>query len=92
MDKTRVNLKITGLVQGVGFRHFTRQVARSLNLTGWVRNVPDGTVEAVVEGPRADVENALSALRQGPSGSRVDSLDIERLAFRGDFDGFEVRF
>lgn len=92
MDKTRVNLQITGLVQGVGFRHFTRQVARSLNLTGWVRNRSDGTVEAVIEGSGADIEQVIVALHEGPAGSRVDSLDIERLDYRGEFDGFEVRF
>jgi acylphosphatase len=92
MDRIRVAVKIKGMVQGVGFRYFTIRTARSLDLTGWVRNRPDGAVEAVLEGPRAEVESALSALRQGPSGSRVDRLDIEHLDYRDEFDGFEVRF
>ncbi|MEZ4600157.1 MAG: acylphosphatase [Syntrophotaleaceae bacterium] len=92
MDRIRVAVRIEGMVQGVGFRYFTRRTAQSLELTGWVRNRSDGAVEAIIEGPRADVESALSALRQGPSGSRVDNLDIEHQDYRDEFDGFEVRF
>jgi acylphosphatase len=80
------------MVQGVGFRYFTRRTAQALDLAGWVKNLPDGTVEAVIEGPRTDVETALAELRQGPAGSRVDRVQVERQDYRGEFEGFGVRF
>jgi acylphosphatase len=92
MDRIRVAVQIHGIVQGVGFRYFTRRTAQSLGLSGWVRNLPDGTVEAVLEGPRTDVETSLAALRQGPAGSRVDRLKIDHQDYQGDVEAFEVRF
>jgi acylphosphatase len=92
MDRIRVAVQIHGIVQGVGFRYFTRRTAQSLDLSGWVRNLPDGTVEAVLEGPRTDVETSLAALRQGPAGSRVDRLKIDHQDYQGDVEAFEVRF
>jgi acylphosphatase len=80
------------MVQGVGFRYFTRLTARALQLTGWVRNLPDGGVELVAEGPAAEVDQLLAALREGPAGSRVERLETERQVYRGEFKGFEVRF
>jgi len=92
MDRIRVAVQIHGIVQGVGFRYFTRRTAQSLDLSGWVRNLSDGTVEAVFEGPRTDVETALAALRQGPAGSRVDRLKIDHQDYQGNIEAFEVRF
>jgi acylphosphatase len=57
-----------------------------------VKNLPDGTVAAVFEGPRTDVEAAVEALRQGPAGSRVERLEVDRQVYRGEFEEFEVRF
>jgi acylphosphatase len=79
-------------VQGVGFRHFTYKTATHLQLTGWVRNLPDGTVEAVAEGPQAQVEEWLDALQQGPPASRVEGVVIRRDVADGSFERFEVRF
>lgn len=71
-----VQISVRGRVQGVGFRYFTEQTARRLNVAGWVQNRPDGSVEAVA---RLSVRNRsafLDALRRGPPGARVDSLDV----------------
>jgi acylphosphatase len=92
MERIRVAVRVSGMVQGVGFRYFTQSTARNLDLTGWVKNLPDGTVAAVFEGPRTDVETAVEALRQGPAGSRVEQLEVDRQVYRGEFEGFEVRF
>jgi len=64
-------------VQGVFFRSDARQRARSLALTGWVRNNTDGTVEAVFEGDRARVESMVEWCRRGPSGALVDDVDVD---------------
>ena len=73
-----------GRVQGVGFRASTIERARSLGLGGWVRNRPDGTVEAVFEGPRDRVESMVEWCRRGPAGARVDSVDEAAEQPRGE--------
>ncbi|MEZ4485221.1 MAG: acylphosphatase [Syntrophotaleaceae bacterium] len=92
MNRVRVAVLVQGQVQGVGFRYFTRRTAQALELSGWVRNRSDGSVEAVLEGPEIAVEAALDHLRQGPAGGRVEKLHCERQPYRGEFNGFEVRF
>jgi acylphosphatase len=66
---------VHGRVQGVGFRYSMIARARSLGVGGWVRNRPDGSVEAVFEGPAERVESMVDWCRRGPSGARVDSVE-----------------
>ena len=86
-----VRILVTGRVQGVWFRDSTRRQADALGISGWVRNLHDGRVEAVFEGSSDAVEAALTYVRTGPPGARVDHVDVERLAARGDYQGFELR-
>ena len=84
------HVRITGRVQGVFFRAWMREHADRLGVTGWVRNCPDGRVEAHVEGEEAAVEQMIEHIRQGPPAARVEDVrlwDVELF----DFDGFEVR-
>jgi acylphosphatase len=84
------HLSITGRVQGVFFRAWAREQADALGVTGWIRNRPDGHVEAHVEGEEAAVEEMIQRLRRGPPAARVEDLrtwDVEPC----DFDDFEVR-
>jgi len=79
---------IRGIVQGVGFRFFVRRAARDLGLAGHVRNLADGSVEAVAQGDEKGLESLEAALRRGPSASRVDSVRVEDQAgeiAQGDF-------
>jgi acylphosphatase len=85
-----VHLRIEGRVQGVGYRDFVEMRAATLGLSGWVRNRRDGSVEAVVQGPPATVDDMLEQCRRGPPGSRVDRVEIVGEGV-GAFDGFEVR-
>jgi acylphosphatase len=71
-----LHFNITGQVQGVGFRYAMRSEARRLRLTGWVRNCPDGSVEAVAVGDQAALQHLAQWARRGPPGSRVDSVQI----------------
>ena len=70
----RVRVLVRGSVQGVGFRYATVSRAASLGLGGWVRNRPDGAVEAVFEGPAERVESMVAWCGRGPSGARVDEV------------------
>jgi acylphosphatase len=81
-----------GRVQGVFFRDFTRTQAIALGLTGYVRNLPDGTVETVAEGAREALESFLAQLRMGPPSARVDRVEVQWGDHRGEFARFEVRF
>jgi acylphosphatase len=71
-----VHVLISGLVQGVAFRAWTERRANALKLSGWVRNLPDGNVEAVLSGDTEAVEMMLAACRDGPPGARVTGVEI----------------
>ena len=90
MKMTRAAARISGLVQGVNFRYFTFRTAQANGVTGWVRNCPDGTVEAVFEGPEANVKTVIDWCRQGPGSARVDRVDIDWQDYRGEFPDFQV--
>ena len=92
MNHERLSARVTGRVQGVNFRHFTRGQARALGLTGWVRNEPDGSVRLEAEGPRAALESLLDAVRQGPPAASVRDVEASWGAATSAFDGFEVRY
>ena len=86
----RARAVITGLVQGVSYRYWTRQEAQKLGVTGWVRNLADGSVELVAEGPRAEVEKLLTACRRGPYGARVEDLEVSWQPSTGEFTRFAI--
>lgn len=92
MKKVRATVRFKGLVQGVGFRHFACRQARIQGLTGWVRNLVGGEVEAVFEGRESAIRQAIDGCRQGPSGGRVDEMRIDWEEYRNEFSGFEIRF
>jgi acylphosphatase len=70
-----MHVRITGRVQGVGFRWFVREEARRLGLSGWVTNLPGGDVEVEAGGERSSLERLRNALHVGPTGARVDRVD-----------------
>lgn len=71
---SELHVCVTGLVQGVGFRWFVRERARRLGLTGWVRNLPDGSVEVAAAGDQQQIELLKGELQRGPQGASVDAL------------------
>lgn len=83
---------LAGRVQGVGFRYFTRQAAERLGVAGWVRNLPNGDVEVRAAGSAAALEAFRRQLRQGPPGSRVDSLSESELPAGDGWTGFHVAY
>jgi acylphosphatase len=90
MARVARNLRVTGHVQGVFFRGWTSDEARTLGVTGWVRNCSDGSVEAHLEGAEEDVQELIETMREGPPGARVDSVRVEDADPEG-LSGFEVR-
>jgi acylphosphatase len=86
----RAHVHVHGWVQGVFFRVEARDRARSLGLAGWVRNLPDGVVEAVFEGEDANVDSMIDWCRRGPSGARVEDVEVAWGQPEGE-SGFAVR-
>ncbi len=83
---------IHGDVQGVGFRYFITRHAQARGLRGWVRNRPDGAVELEAEGNRPDLDELLTAARQGPRHARVVSVDAQWSEARGGLDRFDLSY
>jgi acylphosphatase len=88
----RIRVTISGSVQGVAFRHETQKTAFSLNLTGWVRNLPDGRVEAVFAGADDSVAAMLHWCKKGPRLARVRDVQAREEAGAESFDAFEIRY
>ena len=90
-DQARLHAIVEGHVQGVGFRAFVLDHALELDLTGWVRNRWDGTVEVMAEGPKMELEKLLAALRRGPRSYTTSGVSPEWLNATGEFMRFQVR-
>jgi acylphosphatase len=88
--EARAHAYVSGQVQGVFFRAETADLARSLGLAGWVRNLPDGRVEALFEGEKEAVEKALDFCRRGPPGAHVGNLDVKWENWTGEFHDFRI--
>lgn len=90
MEK-RVHVVVQGTVQGVGYRWFVYQAAKSLGLKGFVKNLIDGTVEIEAQGERAMIEDFLKKVRIGPIGAYVTSVKVREKNIEDDFEGFEIK-
>jgi acylphosphatase len=90
--RARARIVVSGRVQGVAFRAHAVREATRLGVTGWVRNLSDGRVEAVAEGARDAVDAFAAWCRRGPPGARVDGASVAEEPHRGEFLDFDVRF
>jgi len=88
---SRVHLFISGVVQGVAYRYWTQHTAESLGLSGWVRNLDNGSVEAVAEGPEERVERFIELCRRGPRLAMVENVEVSKEPVKGEA-GFEIIF
>jgi acylphosphatase len=91
LDRERQQVFFAGQVQGVGFRYTARRVARHHAVSGFVRNLPDGRVELVVEGDSAEIDRFLGELRNTMA-AYIQHCDVHRIPASGEFDEFEIRF
>lgn len=83
---------ISGRVQGVGFRHFTKTSARSLGVKGWVKNLPDGRVEAVLQGDEKLVNQLIEKCKKGPRSAYVQQIEVDEEQNEESYSSFDVRF
>lgn len=86
----RARVVITGDVQNVGFRSWTRHKADHFGLNGWVKNNPDGTAEAVFEGEDEKVNEIIEECKRGPPGSYVEGVEVFEEEWRGEFKNFNI--
>ena len=92
MKKQRVHIFISGKVQGVFFRQALKVIAKKNNVVGWVRNLPDKHVEAILEGDSKSVNLVVEWAKIGPANSHVDDIQISNEEFRNEFSTFEVLY
>ena len=90
-DNVSAKIRVTGRVQLVGFRYFTRQWADDLGLYGWVKNERDGSVSAHVEGNKVRIEQLTEELKSGPANARVENVDVKWGGFMNQFREFDIR-
>ena len=90
--KSRTHIIVSGRVQGVYFRGYTKSEAQKYNVNGWVRNLPDGQVEAVFEGEKEDLEKLLKSVNKGPSYAKVKNLNIQWENFKDEFKDFQIHY
>ena len=88
--KVKAHVIISGRVQGVYFRGNTRREAQKQGVNGWVRNLPDGRVEAVFEGEKEKVDKLIEIVKKGPSHAYVTDLKLEWLDYAGEFTDFQI--
>ena len=91
-QKMQLYVLISGKVQGVGFRNFTQLNAKQLGVNGYAKNLPNGKVEVVAEGDKAQLDALVTFLKKGPRYARVDSIDIDARAFTGEYETFGIRY
>ena len=90
--KIRAMVTVKGMVQGVNFRRYTQQTAMRFNVSGWVKNLPNGSVAGCFEGEERDVAALIDWCRQGPGSARVSGVEVEAGEFTGEFDGFHIAY
>ena len=88
--KVAIHVFVSGMVQGVFYRSWTEDTAKELGLKGWVRNLPDGRVEALFEGEKSKVEKMVELCRRGPPHAKVEDVEVKKEPCSG-FERFEVR-
>ncbi len=92
MAKVRAHIIISGRVQGVFFRYTMQQVSHEVNVTGWAKNLPDGRVEAVLEGNKENVGKVIEWAREGPPQATVKNVDIKLEGYTGEFRDFSIKY
>jgi len=91
MDERELHIRVSGMVQGVGFRYFVYRKAEGLGLTGFVRNLGGGDVEIVAQGPGGMLDDLMSAVKIGPRGSDVTAVSADWVDKSGEYRSFEIR-
>jgi acylphosphatase len=91
-DNNQMYVIVHGRVQGVSFRYYTKVTAMKFGIGGWVRNLPDGTVEVTAEGKQSNLNDLLAFLQHGPAGAKVTDIAVEWRPASGKFNDFSIRY
>lgn len=91
-NKIRANIAVKGKVQGVYFRQNAQRICNEYGVTGWVHNVEDGSVEAILEGNKNSVEDAISWFRVGPPNAHVERVELSYDRYSGEFQDFKISY
>ena len=92
MKQQRIRVLVSGKVQGVFFRQALKVVAKKNNVSGWVRNLKDRRVEAILEGDNKSISSVIEWIHVGPANSRVDDIEVNDEGFKNEFSTFEVLY
>ena len=92
MKQQRIRVLVSGKVQGVFFRQALKVVAKKNNVLGWVRNLKDGCVEAILEGDNKSINSVIEWTHIGPANSRVDNIEVNNEKFKNEFSMFDVLY
>lgn len=90
MEKIRIHAFVSGFVQGISFRYYTKDLAVKLGLKGWAKNLIDGRVEVIAEGNRSEIDSLIAFLKKGPQGARIKNVEIKEEEYKGEFKDFDV--
>ncbi|MDO8264834.1 MAG: acylphosphatase [Candidatus Parcubacteria bacterium] len=91
MQQTRLHIIIQGKVQGVFFRNTAKKIAEEMGMTGWVRNLPDGRLEAVLEGEKEKLKKMAEWTKKGPVLARVEKIEMIWEDYKGEFKDFKIK-
>lgn len=91
-ENVAAEIRVSGRVQGVGYRFFTERLAAELGIMGWSRNMADGSVELEIEGEKGAVEKFVDALETGPRMARVENVSVSWKPFEGRYKNFFIKF
>lgn len=92
MEKIRIHVFISGFVQGVLFRNWTQRQAQELVLVGWVKNLPDGRVEAIFEGEKDRIEEMVKRCHKGPMAAKVEKIEVDWGKATGEYQVFSIKY
>lgn len=92
LKSVRSHVLVSGDVQGISFRYYTKQKAISLGVKGWVRNLSSGEVEAIFEGLEDKIKEMIEWCKKGPWLTKVNNVRVEFSEYKGEFEGFEIRY
>ena len=90
-EKVGAHIIVSGRVQGVAFRHYTREAAYRLGVKGWIKNLFNGEVELVAEGPQQAVEKMIEWCKEGPRSAIVENIEVNWLPYSGKFNRFQIQ-
>lgn len=90
-NKVSAHITVSGRVQGVAYRYYARDIAYQLGIKGWIRNLDNGDVESIIEGPKKSVEKMIDWYKEGPRLAIVENIEVDWLPYSGVYNQFQIK-